>query len=975
MAEKNNLHPRKDNNRMKMKEKFGSILLIAVLLLSSLFNCFVVVADSDTPLTEQEVFSENKELKRAVEVLNALGVIPLYGDGTFRIGEIATRADMVVNILRLMNITEEAVEGKQLFSDVSPDYWAYNEINVAHNIKIMNGYNDGLFRPDAGITLNEAVKVLVTLLGYSNIAESRGGYPTGYTAIAHEKGIVDGIFGLNSNLPINRGTMAMLLYNSISVPCLEVTSFGDEFEMKADDNITIISKYRNVHKSGGLVIANTLTKINNSDRDANTVVIATKNGEEEYAPGTTDANSLLGYYVEYYYEINKATDEKKLIYISKKENQNEVLEIKAEQISEETTNLLLKYYKDKKKETKVKTADIYEGANVIYNGVYAGYKAHALDASLLRPNSGGVTLFDTDWDGKYDIVSIRDSRTVFVDSISENDKKIYDKYLGKPISLEDDYEIKKDGEKIVLGDVKVGDILSVTESHKFTEITVVTTQPLSGSVATVCDDKLVIAGKEFEISQSYNKKGGYQPFDPVLIKLGDEGTFYFDIDEKIAAFIEYASEIKYGFVIKAKTIGTLDKQLLIRIFEEDGIFTTYTLSKKVEIDGEFKNDAKDIETYLNKTGMNGKGEDKKGIYQMIAYKRNSEGEINFIDTTNVGEKETLEETFTLDIDYRKADKQYEKYNSVYFETPMVFAPRFNAQMPNLRENGASTAFTVTKETPVFMIPVDENIDFDLDNAQEDEYSVIKASGLKTEEYAVSAYSLDKNNNNEAKIVMMKVISGGSVDPEDAKTAVVVEKKRGVDSDGNSLTVLTLLQAGKLVDVRCKDNALVKIFNNGSLSSQQLNAKMTTDYIQEGHTIIYSQSVTGLITNIDVLFPRKNIDTSKPEFGTITKEEGWVWGTSDTHCKVFGQVLRKSGTKIKVKLENVRDGIGREFLFKTIYHFYDLSSANISIVDVNNQSVKTGTINEIIGLEQGDSNCYALCTMRSNVVDTVVVYKF
>ena len=936
-----------------------------------------VVDNTATAVSSETLLSQKPYMKKAIEVLAALDIILLNPDGTFDFEDNATRAELVVNTLRMMNITESFTVEEQIFSDVEDNHWAYNEINAAYNMKIINGYKDGYFRPDDGVTLNEAIKMLVTMLGYSSIAEAKGGYPDGYKAIAYDKKIINGIDSRDANIPISRGTMAVLLYNMLETEIAEPVSFGKETELEVNSNTTVISQYRDIYKGEGLVTANTVSALNNPDRNTEYIAI-TLDEEKEYKPGKTDANNLLGYYVEFYYEHESSTDIETLLYIDVVEAKNEVIELTADQICSDTTNSTLKYYKDAQTQSNVQSATIYEGANVIYNGVYAGYKAHALDSSLLKPKSGVIKLFDTDRDNRYDIVSITDYVTYYVDYVSLTEMKIYDKYLSKPIELDevDNYEIVKNGSKVLINEIKSDDILAVAVGDNYVKIIIVDIQPLTGSVSAIYDDKFEIAGQELEISKSYNISGEHYSFDPRRINLGDEGTVYFDIDNKIAAFISNVDLQKYAYILEAGTDRTISKSLQIRTLEADGSFITHTLAKRVKLDGEKKENADEIHSYLKRSGMSGTGEAGNGVYQPIIYKLNAKGEISYIDTTIVGQSENIRETLTLDIDDRLSSKEHLVANAAYFTTPKLFVPRYNTELPNNIEGGSSTSFTVSDSTVVFSIPADENAAVNLDAEDEENFVAKKISGLSQKDYTVSAYSLDVSSNNCAKVVVIKDTSGGVVDPRGATTAVVAEKRMALDSNGNYVAQLTLLQSGSTVKVLCKDNAVVRIFNNGSRTTAQTNAMMTTDYINVGHTIMYSQEASGMVSNISVMYPAKNIDPTAANFGQIDKNEaGWVWGLTDTYCKAYGQVLRKSGNTIKLKTENICDYNNRSSAFPMLYNFYELSSAKIYIVDVKNKTVSLGNIDDIVGAEQGDQNCYALCTIRSTTVETAVIYKF
>ena len=64
---------------------------------------------------------------------------------------------------------EEYIPTKQTFYDVDKNYWAYVLIEEMVENKILAGYPDGSFRPDAGITRAEAAKIFMLSLAESSV--------------------------------------------------------------------------------------------------------------------------------------------------------------------------------------------------------------------------------------------------------------------------------------------------------------------------------------------------------------------------------------------------------------------------------------------------------------------------------------------------------------------------------------------------------------------------------------------------------------------------------------------------------------------------------------------------------------------------------------------------------------------------------------------------------------------------------------
>lgn len=89
-------------------------------------------------------------------------VIEGYNDNTFKPDAPVTRAEFVAMSVRYYSLFNEVKKGGYTvkYTDVSKKYWAYNDIAYAKNIGWLNGYSDGSFRGDNKITRAEVVTVV-----------------------------------------------------------------------------------------------------------------------------------------------------------------------------------------------------------------------------------------------------------------------------------------------------------------------------------------------------------------------------------------------------------------------------------------------------------------------------------------------------------------------------------------------------------------------------------------------------------------------------------------------------------------------------------------------------------------------------------------------------------------------------------------------------------------------------------------------
>lgn len=93
----------------------------------------------------------------AVYTLYAEGIVKGYGDGTFGINNSLTRAECSRMINLLFKFTDA---GENIFSDVSPDDWFYDDVNIAVKAGFIVGFEDLTFRGNEPVTRQQACSIV-----------------------------------------------------------------------------------------------------------------------------------------------------------------------------------------------------------------------------------------------------------------------------------------------------------------------------------------------------------------------------------------------------------------------------------------------------------------------------------------------------------------------------------------------------------------------------------------------------------------------------------------------------------------------------------------------------------------------------------------------------------------------------------------------------------------------------------------------
>jgi hypothetical protein len=99
------------------------------------------------------------------------GLVSGYDDGTFRPDNNITRAEYTKLVIEAFDIRVNGAA--TMFEDVI-GHWAEPYINEAANTYLIVGVGDGMFEPDAALTREDAITILLRILTYSNaeIAEA-----------------------------------------------------------------------------------------------------------------------------------------------------------------------------------------------------------------------------------------------------------------------------------------------------------------------------------------------------------------------------------------------------------------------------------------------------------------------------------------------------------------------------------------------------------------------------------------------------------------------------------------------------------------------------------------------------------------------------------------------------------------------------------------------------------------------------------
>ncbi|MCK9479079.1 MAG: S-layer homology domain-containing protein [Firmicutes bacterium] len=592
-----------------------------------------------------------------VKLLANMGVIPEYGNPD----AVITRAELVGIVLSALGIDiDELGLASGKFADVPASHPQSGAINMAANLGLISGIDEQFFYPDENITLIQCVKVLLSALGYSIVADTLGEYPTGYLLAAYRYGVFKGIDVNDITQDVTVPILSKMFYNVLELDMVESTYLGEESYKIVKDSC-ILTKL-NIIKYTGLITANdftTVPSVNGQPSHAarkGYVLIGNKMFEDKN--GTF--KNYLGVPTTVYYKDNQDLEYYTALFASPANPGFTKLFLTADMIRNvditgQSINLIYSNISETNRNEE-KVASIALSAVELYNYRYSGTLAFDLN-SILTSLNGSIMMYDNEGDGVFDVVHIREYNPYIVSRSYATDNKIYvtDKSinvldvdpngkdaiiitkLGAPASIEDirenaviEHYVSKDGKVIFINIVS-----GISSQSVLTPLVIsgVISEIISedGYLACIIDDMRYDMTKKF--FQDYGK----------MLHVGDNVQLNLDSQGRIVGYLpknNAAENIGYLIAIGgAKDV--LNPKVQAKILSGQDHILYYDFADKVQVIYNLNNGIMHTETVrradipthsaLTKT-TGGKMQTNS---QIIKFYTNDEGKINKIQTPKV----------------------------------------------------------------------------------------------------------------------------------------------------------------------------------------------------------------------------------------------------------------------------------------------------------------------------------------------------
>ncbi len=582
----------------------------------SLILCFVLCLAVYPASAEEEAIVLSND-GGSLRFLSALGITASSTDGNMPVtrGELAKMFYRILINKYVPDFSDYVID----FSDVKEE--DTEPIRACAALGIMNGIGGGLFGTDNNVTYAQALKAVVSFLGYSVKAETMGGWPTGYHAVAISLGMLHNPpSDLNSVLTYN-GAADLFRY-AAEAPIME--SYGNE-KYTVEDDITYISHYFNIVRGSGVITANSVTNFDGEPLSYGRIAL---NGEVmNLCEDSVPVADLIGMSAELF--CTKEGSKYKVVYYESNDNtittfdKDAIISAGYDQYVYETS------------EGKEKKVNLDKRVIVVYNNtVVESYDLNTLNPYTTGKYDGIIKCIDNTGDNKADVIFVEAYETMVVASV-KNDLISSKIRSGTSIDISDYEEnsiniLNASGQPILPSEIAAGDILTYYRDFggRVTRI-YVTVESSSGKIDYLTKENNIITavsigGIEYKCSRGVSLNPDNDKLAP-----GMYVSVYFDRYGYVSDMEAAVFDGELGLLVDYKPNEGMIDTHMVKIFGTDSKFKTFNLAKKIKL-----NEERIIkpEQFLSICGTaEGSTKIKR---QVVKYSTNANGEISAICLAN-----------------------------------------------------------------------------------------------------------------------------------------------------------------------------------------------------------------------------------------------------------------------------------------------------------------------------------------------------
>ena len=489
--------------------------------------------------------AEDIQYVEAVEVLNLIGVLEGYPDGSFQPKTVLTRAQAATIITKLLLTPEVATEltaDAAPFADVPADNWAAAYIAEGVQAGILAGMGDGTFAPNAQLTGFAYLKMLLCALGFDAEAEGMTGanWSINVAKLAKKNGLTEGNDAFVGKNPVTREEAALYTFNAMQKKTVEGYSNDGGVKITVGD-VVIESVAGTAEQTGASLLKSTykdLERETDGEDDFGRAGIYWTYGDEE---------SEVVYAAADYVLVAEEAYESLAAMIEDKELEDEIETVKGFDAAVKAGEVVELWVEDEAVTDRIEYS--YAIAEITVEEDEFDDESHEYEC--------GVS-------AKYELSDYAEKGVVYVDVFEKCDKKNCDECKSyKAIGEWED-------ETTVMVTLVDG-----------VEVEIAEVETVEGKVKSRNDSSVKVDGEKLTVV-----KAGFVKTD---VNYDDEYTFYLDpnglvIDFEVAKEGEDEAEKEYVYVLKAQ--AEYDEGSDGDLFVEDEDATFKAAVKVMWLDGE-----------------------------------------------------------------------------------------------------------------------------------------------------------------------------------------------------------------------------------------------------------------------------------------------------------------------------------------------------------------------------------------------------
>lgn len=568
--------------------------------------------------------SSSAEYIPASEMLESLGIYKIDNGNTA-----ITRGEFVQIVSNILNYKSRPSATDGQFVDVTASHANSGAIYNLTQRGIISGYDKTTFKPDSYLFFEDAVKILLSAMGYDPLIKAENGqYPAYHVALASSQDMLDNI-DKKIGQTLNVYEASQIIVNALEADMFVQTGFGEDKSYEIRSDYSMMTEYMHLEKIEGLLSDNGFSALTgDSEISPSNVLI----GNTEYRTADSNASKFLGYNVVAY--VTKEDNGVEEVVYVKPDETVQVFSVPASRLNKDDSDFSATNIVYTTIHGKVSRLKVDKKADFIYNG-----KAYTdLRTDDLKLSSGKIVLIDNDGNGTYEVVYVYDPQIIVASNTNIYSDLIYNIDSVIPYSIADAEKvvITKEGKEATLSDIKEWDVLMIYESEDGTFIEI-----------EICSEKVVgVINNITRPAQTLGINGEYYHVSDISIfdevSIGKKYEFCVDTERNIIAVKQInVDESSVAYFVAAIVDEGIEKGVSVKLFTENGAHRVYKCAEKVRIDDNSSMTADQIVAYLNANASE----------SLITFKLNEDQQIREIRTAFEGAELPIERQGDLHMYY------------------------------------------------------------------------------------------------------------------------------------------------------------------------------------------------------------------------------------------------------------------------------------------------------------------------------------